>query len=202
MLDHSPTDLYRFYGSDGQLLYVGISLSAAHRASQHRAEKPWWPDVARMDVEHFDNRVDAARAEMVAIKAEHPRYNIVGANQREVGEYVNVDRYSPVPFDATFMTCGEHETIVNAIQTVARRLDQADRDGASPPTRGDFVYAVNGVARSAVYGDCCDKCGEIRMPFKLEMEGPTRCKCTYVCAPCRLRWTCGWAIDISWMATL
>lgn len=69
-------DLYRFYNKDERLLYVGISLSAATRASQHRTQKPWWPDVARMDVEHLATREAALGAERRAIWAEHPMHNI------------------------------------------------------------------------------------------------------------------------------
>ena len=45
-------DLYRFYNAADQLLYIGISLHAAARASQHSKAQPWWQDVARMDVTH------------------------------------------------------------------------------------------------------------------------------------------------------
>lgn len=74
------TDLYRFFDASGRLLYVGISLHAAQRASQHRAEKAWWPKVARMEVERVDgDRSDALAAELAAIQTERPIYNIAGA---------------------------------------------------------------------------------------------------------------------------
>lgn len=69
-------DLYRFFDSEGNLLYVGISLHAALRVMEHRIEKPWWPEVATITVEHLTgSRTTAARAERRAIKREHPRYN-------------------------------------------------------------------------------------------------------------------------------
>lgn len=74
-------DLYRFFDNDGALLYVGISLSAAQRASQHKHEKQWWPDVARMDVERHPNRAAALDAERHAITTERPIYNIVHNKQ-------------------------------------------------------------------------------------------------------------------------
>lgn len=79
-------DLYRFYDRDDELLYVGISLSAVARASQHKATQPWWHEVARMDVEHLltDDRVVAELAERRAIETEHPRHNIVW-NRARVG---------------------------------------------------------------------------------------------------------------------
>jgi hypothetical protein len=73
------TDLYRFFDANGRLLYVGISLHAAQRASDHRRDKDWWSDVARMDVEHQADRQTALKAELLAIRTEHPIHNIIGA---------------------------------------------------------------------------------------------------------------------------
>jgi hypothetical protein len=78
MNTHDSTDLYRFYDHDGRLLYVGISFSAVARASQHRAEKPWWPDVANMTVEHLPSRAAAMAAELAAIRTEKPIHNVAG----------------------------------------------------------------------------------------------------------------------------
>lgn len=69
------TDLYRIFDANGALLYVGISLNAARRSSDHRA-KPWWPHVARIDVEAHPTRSAALHAEADAIEAEKPRYNV------------------------------------------------------------------------------------------------------------------------------
>lgn len=71
------TDLYRFFNANSELLYVGISLSAVARAGQHRSTQPWWPQVARMEVERHPNRAAAIEAERVAIVAERPRFNVV-----------------------------------------------------------------------------------------------------------------------------
>lgn len=71
-------DLYRFYDSDERLLYLGISLHAAKRASEHRNGQTWWPRVARMDIEHLEcTRTEALTIEREAIKAERPLHNVV-----------------------------------------------------------------------------------------------------------------------------
>lgn len=71
-------DLYRFYNADDQLLYLGISLSAAQRAAQHRDEKSWWPEVVRMDVEHLPvDRRGALEVERGAIQRERPIHNVI-----------------------------------------------------------------------------------------------------------------------------
>jgi hypothetical protein len=71
-------DLYRFYNAIDDLLYVGISLSAAQRASSHKRSKGWWPEVVLMAVEHLDtdDYAEAERIEREAIIAERPRYNV------------------------------------------------------------------------------------------------------------------------------
>lgn len=70
------TDLYRHYDAFGRLLYVGISLSAAVRLSQHRAS-PWYDEIARIEIQKFATRGEAEVAEMIAIAEEQPRYNVV-----------------------------------------------------------------------------------------------------------------------------
>jgi len=79
-----PHDLYRFYDADDRLLYVGISLNAAQRASQHKAEKSWWSDVRRMEVTPLGvtTRFDAEQVERSAIEDERPLHNIVHNSNR------------------------------------------------------------------------------------------------------------------------
>jgi predicted GIY-YIG superfamily endonuclease len=71
-----PTDLYRLYNVNDTLLYVGISYSAIARMVQHKAEKPWFDQVVRIEIEKFLYRDGAAKAEERAIKYEKPLHNI------------------------------------------------------------------------------------------------------------------------------
>jgi hypothetical protein len=93
MSSNASTDLYRYYDADGQLLYVGISLSAVARASQHRSEKGWWRDVARMTVEHLPSRAEAVAAELEAIRTEAPIHNVAG-NGETIRRYGPKGQYS------------------------------------------------------------------------------------------------------------
>lgn len=72
------TDLYRYFDDQERLLYVGISFSAVARASQHRSDKGWWREVARMDVAHYETRSEALTAESAAIRSEKPIHNVIG----------------------------------------------------------------------------------------------------------------------------
>ena len=71
-----PTALYRLFAEDGALLYVGISKNPKTRFWGHSAEKSWWPEVARKEIEWFASRVDAAIAEAKAVRSERPSRNL------------------------------------------------------------------------------------------------------------------------------
>ena len=73
---NDATALYRLYDATGALLYVGITTSLKVRMAQHAADKSWWPEVTRKTVTWCDDRAEAAKAELVAIRAERPLHNI------------------------------------------------------------------------------------------------------------------------------
>lgn len=75
MTSNGRTALYRLYDASGQLLYAGIAANPKERWEDHAAKKPWWPEVARRDVEWFATREAAEAAEQDAIVAERPRHN-------------------------------------------------------------------------------------------------------------------------------
>lgn len=69
------TDLYRHFDADGELLYVGISLSAIGRLSQHKSTAHWADKIASVTVESFSTREQAVEAERIAIETEQPLHN-------------------------------------------------------------------------------------------------------------------------------
>lgn len=75
----TPTQLYRHYDADGELLYVGISVDFMKRLRQHGRVSEWFGRIASVRVEHFASRRDAESAEAVAIKRERPLFNKVHA---------------------------------------------------------------------------------------------------------------------------
>jgi hypothetical protein len=66
--------VYRIYGTEDALLYVGLTANVDARLSGHR-QKSWWPEVERVEVDEFRNRGEAAIAEITAIYEEEPKYN-------------------------------------------------------------------------------------------------------------------------------
>lgn len=69
------TAIYRFYDQGDRLLYVGIAEDPKQRWAQHAADKPWWQDVVRRDVEWLATREAAEATEREAIICEKPLHN-------------------------------------------------------------------------------------------------------------------------------
>ena len=90
--------LYRMFDRDGSLLYVGQSIRAAERFSQHRADKSWWPMVSSITMERCDNADELNRSEREAIQTENPRFNVVHASGK------SRPRSRPRPSLTTFTT--------------------------------------------------------------------------------------------------
>jgi predicted GIY-YIG superfamily endonuclease len=70
------TYLYRLWGQEGDLLYVGITNNVKRRSKQHKRDKHWWEQVQSKTISEFPTREAALQAEYHAIKSECPKYNI------------------------------------------------------------------------------------------------------------------------------
>jgi predicted GIY-YIG superfamily endonuclease len=69
--------LYRLFGHDGRLLYVGCTMQVfSARLDQHLHEKMWAPEIASWTVETFPDRLSALLAERTAIQSEAPLHNV------------------------------------------------------------------------------------------------------------------------------
>jgi hypothetical protein len=67
--------LYRFFDSQGTLLYVGISRDWISRLGQHQKRSDFFSAVAGMTVERFPDRESVVAAELKAIESENPLFN-------------------------------------------------------------------------------------------------------------------------------
>lgn len=70
--------IYRHFSKSGELLYIGYSANPMRRNQQHSSYASWFKEVHQITIEWFDTHEDALNAEMIAIKIERPRENIVG----------------------------------------------------------------------------------------------------------------------------
>ncbi len=71
-----PTQLYRFYNEEEQLLYVGVSKSTIQRLFTHQKLSDWYILVRFVVVDNYADRKSALAAERDAIKTEKPFFNI------------------------------------------------------------------------------------------------------------------------------
>jgi len=74
-IEPGETAVYRFFDSDGRLLYVGMSNQPIRRWYSH-TERPWWRCASMYEITWYDTGEDAAAAEMLAIRSENPLHNI------------------------------------------------------------------------------------------------------------------------------
>ena len=70
--NNEPTAVYRLYGANDVLLYVGASWSPKFRWEQHQTHKHWAHLVVRRTEEWYPDRRSALAAETAAIAAENP----------------------------------------------------------------------------------------------------------------------------------
>lgn len=69
------TALYRFYDTNKQLLYVGVTGQPRERWVKHRRKAVWWDSAAFVAVEICPTEWQALDAERAAIKSEAPQFN-------------------------------------------------------------------------------------------------------------------------------
>ena len=72
----SSQNLYRHFDANGVLLYVGISINAVNRLSQHKDVSSWFNDISSVTIEKFNTREEVLEAEKIAIRKENPIHNI------------------------------------------------------------------------------------------------------------------------------
>ena len=68
--------VFRCFAADGTLLHVGFSNTVfMHPPQQRRRQYRWWPTVARVVLEEWPDRSNAARVHAEAIRVERPSHN-------------------------------------------------------------------------------------------------------------------------------
>ena len=70
------TAVYRLYGAEKVLLYIGVAKDFGSRWKRHAKTQPWWDEIEYQTVTWLASRADALHAEKLAIAAEGPIHNI------------------------------------------------------------------------------------------------------------------------------
>lgn len=122
------TQLYRHFGRNGILLYVGISLKTVVRLIQHRKASAWFDDITRIEVTHFPCREDAEIAEAVAIRDEKPMFNVARPKVREKEVIPDISEYPEI--DAA--DCYTEAELAADMGLHVKTLAKHRRDGSGP----------------------------------------------------------------------
>jgi biotin operon repressor/predicted GIY-YIG superfamily endonuclease len=138
LTDANRQAVYRCFGADGRLLYIGTTGRFGRRLAAH-AEKIWFLEVRGITLEWYPDEVSAGAAERLAIHVEQPKYNITHKNAR-LRPIAARTANAPEPPIAM-------ESIAVRKLTFARALDDAPERGISPRQLAD----VSGLSRSLVH---------------------------------------------------
>jgi len=76
--------LYRYFNSQGDLLYVGITGDQLRRQKQHNKNSKWFSLVFSAHFEHFDSLEKVLLAEQKVIKTEKPLHNVIYNNENTI----------------------------------------------------------------------------------------------------------------------
>lgn len=88
--------VYRCFGAQGQLLYVGVTGNLGRRLADH-AQKSWFPLVSGITLTWYPDRESAEAAESLAIYIERPRYNVAGKGPVPVAGVAGPDAFALGP---------------------------------------------------------------------------------------------------------
>lgn len=123
-----PSAVYRVFGDEDALLYIGVSDNFGQRWKQHAKVQPWWSDHHRMTVDWYDSREEAEDVETAAIKAEDPKYNITHS-PRAAGR--TRPRYQPDDRDFALEEARKkHDAAYDALLSLVRESLAAGRGPA------------------------------------------------------------------------
>lgn len=85
--------VYRVFSTDGELLYVGASMSFLSRMQMHRSEG-WWireVDERLTTIEVFPDLASTSEREMMLIRDLQPRFNRAGVSSHAL-PYIGVSQ--------------------------------------------------------------------------------------------------------------
>ena len=130
--------LYRLRSMSGDLLYVGITTNWPSRMKQHQADKPWWSEVANIElVSVIGTRSQIEAIEKAIIKNEAPTYNVVhNGLVRQVAPKVATSR---APFGREIIVaCGPTDEFQNHPTTW--QVNEADGTCVLLAAVGDYLH--------------------------------------------------------------
>jgi predicted GIY-YIG superfamily endonuclease len=196
--------LYRMYGKDGRLLYVGISKSALARFAQHAAEKSWIVDVVRLDIETvYCSREEILEREKEAIIEEQPQHNKIHTSALSEGP----KQPSGCEYDWTLEWALSHPQLVELWTAVTKaaiawvlKMEEVACDEYGDCDREVSRNALMFLPYLISKLDMCDGCRDFNTTEKWvsAMHAPFRARGgvhQYWCPSCNQQWIVGYGED-------
>jgi len=140
------TELYRFYDEQESLLYVGISINAIMRMTQHRCASSWYEQATSITIARYKTREDALQAEKEAIKNEKPTHNIHHNNGSVIEQCVVEDEKPDWVTRPNGNTPDGRNTINRTVNY--KPLYSAKEAGDTLSLTGDKVKKIRGLIES------------------------------------------------------
>lgn len=105
--------VYRIFGDEQRLLYIGSSERPRQRWHEHRNRTTWWPEARAYSLTWLPTREAAYEAESSAIKAERPVFN-------QVWQQISAPRKEPESVE-------EAQRVFDALDEVEAMADELAR---------------------------------------------------------------------------
>lgn len=109
--------LYRWWDADGNLLYIGKSIAVLARIVSHRNRSSFFDQAAQMTMERYPDEMTLAEAEVIAIRAERPPYNIVHNREVEMPNDPELDQKMHIEMS---------QAIDEILAPIVRKLEERD----------------------------------------------------------------------------
>jgi excinuclease UvrABC nuclease subunit len=174
-------DLYRMYDRRRSLLYVGISTNAATRATQHATDKPWWPEVDYIHVEHLNcDRQTALTIERRTIREEKPRYNVI---HNIPDEYEPTVQVRPFTVEREMARKPQFRKMAYAVNTFAGYMQALGVERAEAIRIVEHLYRCAEVVRD--HHDCRTEMFPVGVHVTTDLEGEQHADVMLLCPNCQ-----------------
>lgn len=120
-----PAYVYRVYDETGDLIYVGCTQDLNQRLATHATASWWAYQAAKVKATVHRSLAIAAEVELELIRAERPRWNIVGKGPRSIWSAQDYDDY----ITARLNNCDTDATRKTVERVRTERHRRFDRNG-------------------------------------------------------------------------
>jgi predicted GIY-YIG superfamily endonuclease len=174
-----PTiDLYRVYGENDALLYIGISIDVTVRLEHHSRTQSWWHETSRVEIERLgtSDRAVAEEFEADAIRAERPKHNIIH-NTRSKRHGTLVDNSWILDDAEALVIYGQiYDNMTQLLLHVARQHRNGTAADETPPV-DEVGNLFTEIGTMVMYAQRCPRCriplnGYRSLPIKIDSGAP------------------------------